>query len=648
MNQMTKDFRNNVAQMFIKSLEEDQLSWRKNWKALNVLPQNAVTGTAYKGVNRFYLMFLCQQNEWEDPRFATFNQIKEKGWKLLKGSKGVKVEYWMPYDVEEKKIISWKEANLENKKVGLVPKYYTVFNARDIDGIPPMQEPERKDIKPDKILQTIQKNMHIEILHDGKDRAFYRPSEDTIHLPEPEYFESDHAYNTTAMHELAHATGAPHRLNRDLKNLFGSAEYAYEELIAEISAVFMSNELSSCMEPYEMDNHKAYVQSWISHIKEKPEILMQAIKEANKAADYLEEMAELVPQKAKENAIEVDAEKIVEVSADREAVSYRQQVSAIYEYEVKNNIPENDRMTKWYAEMEIAVAKPWYKENDPSVIDRAEGARRIPISEASIAERYNEITKIQQKISEIIDINNQYSFNAVKVELEAREGQKIDYAVNNNFNDFSNEDLRAAVEFMEKENAPIPMNEQEYLDNKGVGSPFGEYQDDKLIGHMKVLTQESTKKDFWNTSNNYWNKRETARKEYHEMTKEGLVREKSILENTIEKASGNPENASVQAARRMLDKRGITGEHLNLKQNPTELRRKEILKDFASNDIRPTKKLISNMQKLDVRTGKKNTVKDIMKMHKQKDVLSSIPKETKELMNQIVKECKMQQMELCR
>lgn len=76
---------------------------------------------------------------------------------------------------------------------------------------------------------------------------------------------------------------------------------------------------------------------------------------------------------------------------------YRQQVQTIYEYEVENNIPENDRMTKWYDEMNISVAKPWYKENDPSVMDRAVGSRYIPISESSIAMRYAEIVKEQQE-----------------------------------------------------------------------------------------------------------------------------------------------------------------------------------------------------------------------------------------------------------
>lgn len=77
---------------------------------------------------------------------------------------------------------------------------------------------------------------------------------------------------------------------------------------------------------------------------------------------------------------------------------YRQQVQTIYEYEVENNIPENDRMTHWYDEMNIPVAKPWYKENDPSVMDRAVGDRRIPISESDISARYAEILRKMQEI----------------------------------------------------------------------------------------------------------------------------------------------------------------------------------------------------------------------------------------------------------
>lgn len=87
---------------------------------------------------------------------------------------------------------------------------------------------------------------------------------------------------------------------------------------------------------------------------------------------------------------EVNMQEVQETKINQEIEltdEYRRQVSAIYDYENRNNIPENDRMTKWYDEMNAAVAKPWYKENDTG---------RVPISESTIAARYAEISGEQQ------------------------------------------------------------------------------------------------------------------------------------------------------------------------------------------------------------------------------------------------------------
>ena len=103
-----------------------------------------------------------------------------------------------------------------------------------------------------------------------------------------------------AEHELAHSTGHPDRLNRSIKNIFSSEDYAFEELIAEMTSCFMALETVS---PESLDesnlckyteNHKAYVQSWAQSIKDKPDILFKAIKEAEHAADYMDMKAGLL------------------------------------------------------------------------------------------------------------------------------------------------------------------------------------------------------------------------------------------------------------------------------------------------------------------------------------------------------------------
>lgn len=314
MKQQTIDFRKRVADEFVKALQEKEYSWRKGWKAFGCKPQNAVSGYMYRGINRLHLSMLCSMEGITDCRFATFKQIKDQGWHLKKGSKGVSVEYWMPFDKNQKKILSWEEYRkyslAEKQNIVLLPKYFTVFRARDIEGIPELPKPEVHDINTDQTVETICKNMNIEIKNDGGDRAFYRPSEDKIHLPLKEYFESDYDYNSVAMHELSHATGAAHRLNRNINNLFASDSYAYEELVAEVSSAFMSEHLSSICNGYQMENHKAYIQSWCRELQNNPDILMKAVKDAERASDYLEYKAELLTEQEykKRNALCMDTD----------------------------------------------------------------------------------------------------------------------------------------------------------------------------------------------------------------------------------------------------------------------------------------------------------------------------------------------------
>ena len=117
-------------------------------------------------------------------------------------------------------------------------------------------------------------------------------------MPEKDTFYNSCAYNATALHELSHATGAEKRLNRDIRNVFGTEKYAYEELVAEISACFMSEHIQIEQTEEHVNNHKAYIQSWTKALSEKPEMLMKAIRDAEKAANYLEYHAEILSRNA--------------------------------------------------------------------------------------------------------------------------------------------------------------------------------------------------------------------------------------------------------------------------------------------------------------------------------------------------------------
>lgn len=313
MNPKTKEFRKQITDIFIKSLEEKAENWERPWSISGSVPINAATNRPYNGLNRLLLTMIAQQKGCSDPRWATFVQIKKNGWHLNAGSKGVQIEYWMPYDFTKKAVISWEDYKIlptdEKAKIGITPKYYTVFSAADISGIPPqktvptdLHETVQNNIRADQVITKLSQNMGVPIYPDGQ-RAFYRPKEDAIHTPSPAAFKSSISYNTTCLHELAHATGAAQRLNRDILNSFGTANYAYEELVAEITSAFMAGNLKIQPDERDMLNHKAYIQSWIAEIKEKPTTLMLAIKEATKAADYMEYKAELIKKEEYEKRI---------------------------------------------------------------------------------------------------------------------------------------------------------------------------------------------------------------------------------------------------------------------------------------------------------------------------------------------------------
>ena len=298
----TKEYREQLAETFLTILSEKQLDWKKDWSSTAMQrPVNIKSGKCYKGINWFYLTLVAFTQGYQDYRWGTWNQIQEKGWYLkdAKG-KGVKVEYWYPFDREQKKVISWETFRSYGEEFGdrflLRANYYTVFNEEHIVGIEPLPQQESWEIHPDRLIGTLSRNMEVKILHDGGNHAFYSPREDRIHLPKPETFFTDYGYASTALHELTHATGAAHRLHRNLGGKFGSKDYAFEELIAEISSCFMSANLQIKQDEFHIQNHKAYVQGWIQSIKEEPELLVKAVQQAEQAAEYMEYKAELIPE----------------------------------------------------------------------------------------------------------------------------------------------------------------------------------------------------------------------------------------------------------------------------------------------------------------------------------------------------------------
>ena len=166
-----------------------------------------------------------------------------------------------------------------------------IFNAAQIEGLQPLPTAEQYEFEPHRLaeeaIHTMSENMEVPLIYGGSE-AYYSPSADNIHLPRRESFFSEAEYVGTALHELAHASGSSSRLDRPQIGLRSDREgYAKEELVAEICSTFLSAELGVDMPDSVVNNHLAYVSSWIKAIKDDNGVLFHAIKEADRAADYL-------------------------------------------------------------------------------------------------------------------------------------------------------------------------------------------------------------------------------------------------------------------------------------------------------------------------------------------------------------------------
>lgn len=342
-NKEKQSFREQMAEAFIKSLEENPKHWIKKWSSNETgRAFNMSSGIPYSGNNAIWLKFVETNNGYNDPRWLTFNQVIKMNEKLKddekiripKGTKMTKVEYYFMYDNLNHKTIDWviynslsekdkKEVvSVEDKKTGetvvkqryvLCSKDHYVFNAAQLENIPKFEvERTVNDIEPSLIVDSIAEGMGVQIIEKEQDRAFYTPLNDQIVLPCRYQFDSDYDYQATALHELGHATGHSKRLNRTLSTRFGSEEYAYEELVAEMTSCFMSEYVESPMSEADMENHVAYVQSWIKSIKNDKNYLFKAIKEANKAADYMIEKGGLEALKEAQNVSERHVENWIE------------------------------------------------------------------------------------------------------------------------------------------------------------------------------------------------------------------------------------------------------------------------------------------------------------------------------------------------
>ena len=264
-----------VTSRIIAQLEQGQIPWSKPWISSGSAISRA-TGKPYSLLNQ---MILGKPGE-----YVTFKQVQQEGGHVRKGEKSSMVVFWKFIEQED-------EETHEKKQVPFL-RYFSVFHIDQCEGLKPKHVQDlpatvRPDEKAENIITDYLQRSGVKLIHQEGDRAFYRPSTDSITLPLMAQFKDVAEYYSTFMHEAVHSTCAAGRLNRLEKTaFFGSDAYSKEELIAELGASALVShcglETSSSFR-----NNAAYIQSWLQALRNDKRLIVSASGKAEKAVDLI-------------------------------------------------------------------------------------------------------------------------------------------------------------------------------------------------------------------------------------------------------------------------------------------------------------------------------------------------------------------------
>lgn len=274
-----------ITQEIVARLEAGTRPWIKPWRGVPVSRPLRACGTPYRGMNVFWLWMVADMCGYASPYWMTYNQARKLDAQVKKGEKATIAVFYKSY-TREVEAPDTGEMNEESRRV---LKAYPVFNADQIDGLPErfhpvaqldVVEPEGRLIELDAFFAAVPAMLR----HQG-DEAYYEPLADRITMPPQHLFSGFDHYYATLAHELSHWTGHVSRLDRDLRNRFGTAAYAAEELVAELSSAMLGAELG--LPVAHLDSHASYIDHWLKLLRQDDRAILTAAARAEEASSLL-------------------------------------------------------------------------------------------------------------------------------------------------------------------------------------------------------------------------------------------------------------------------------------------------------------------------------------------------------------------------
>ena len=320
------------AEMMIEKIESIGKDWHKPWFTEGSLPwPRNLHGREYNGMNALMLLLHCEKQGYTIPRFCTFDCVQrlntpgKDGQELprvsiLRGEKSfpVMLTTFTCIHKETKEKIKYDEykklSEKEQEQYNVFPRMqvFRVFNVAQTnlrETRPELWEKLEQEVARPKIEDgehlsfapvdtMIRDNLWIcPIRPKHQDSAYYSISKNEIVVPEKEQFKSGEAFYGTLFHEMTHSTGAEGVLDRIKPTAFGSAEYAREELVAELGSALVAQRYG--MAKHIKEDSCAYLKGWLNELKESPQFIKTTLLDVKRASS-------LITQKVDKIAMELE------------------------------------------------------------------------------------------------------------------------------------------------------------------------------------------------------------------------------------------------------------------------------------------------------------------------------------------------------
>lgn len=276
-----------VTNRIMELLEQGEIPWKKPWKSTGG-PRNLISKKHYAGINQF----LLNCSPYSSPWWLTYRQAADKGGHIRRGEKSTLVVFWKWINTTTDTPTSDESLQDTPTKIKQIPilKYYNCFNLEQTEGIPhpPEEQITHEFTAIERAEQIIQNMPNRPPIHYGGDRAFYSPPADYVQMPNKDRFVSSEEFYSVCNHELIHSVGHSSRLGRKGvmdPSSFNSHERSQEELVAEFGASMLCGHAG--IEQQTIENSAAYIQGWLSVLKNDKKLAIIAAGQAQKACNYI-------------------------------------------------------------------------------------------------------------------------------------------------------------------------------------------------------------------------------------------------------------------------------------------------------------------------------------------------------------------------